>query len=316
MYNAPSIRHIGATLPNDHSGFVWFPGLRPSIEQLRDLTHCPTCRRLYGAEVQEVRDSDEVVRRVLVFDRCVYCRSLRERKAMDERSMYKQERDPNVDYRTEEMREADGDVPNLCKLKEGNAGRRGLQAQGVGKLIRELRQAKNWTQFELSKQLGITIGNGSQISNWEIGQTIPRAEALTRLAQVFGVDVKVFLENKDYIVQRDQLESRIRTGHYKRLHNTPSGRTGPVREVIAFETTNGVKVPAIRMDLAVRFLRELRHLSQRDAAKLIGVPRTYFSRIENGKAQPTANSVVRFAEVFKVPPAFLIELAMVQPEAE
>jgi transcriptional regulator with XRE-family HTH domain len=51
---------------------------------------------------------------------------------------------------------------------------------------------------------------------------------------------------------------------------------------------------------AVRDLRHVRNLSQRQLAGRMGVPRTYISKIENGKAMPTLSSLDRLARALQV----------------
>jgi transcriptional regulator with XRE-family HTH domain len=50
----------------------------------------------------------------------------------------------------------------------------------------------------------------------------------------------------------------------------------------------------------VREIRNARHLSQRQLAGRMRVPRTYISKIENGKAIPTLGSLVRLADALEV----------------
>ena len=50
----------------------------------------------------------------------------------------------------------------------------------------------------------------------------------------------------------------------------------------------------------VRELRRARHLSQRQLAGRMLVPRTYISKIENGKAMPTLSSLDRLARALQV----------------
>ena len=50
----------------------------------------------------------------------------------------------------------------------------------------------------------------------------------------------------------------------------------------------------------VREMRRMRHLSQRQLAGRMKVPRTYISKIENGKAIPTLGSLQRLAEALEV----------------
>jgi transcriptional regulator with XRE-family HTH domain len=50
----------------------------------------------------------------------------------------------------------------------------------------------------------------------------------------------------------------------------------------------------------VRDIRRARHLSQRQVANRMQVPRTYISKIENGKAIPTLGSLERLAAALEV----------------
>lgn len=56
----------------------------------------------------------------------------------------------------------------------------------------------------------------------------------------------------------------------------------------------------------VREIRRARHLSQRQLASRMQVPRTYISKIENGKAMPTLSSLDRLARALKVDIAALL----------
>jgi len=52
------------------------------------------------------------------------------------------------------------------------------------KTIREYREERGWTQFELAVKVGVTPG---AVSNWERGVSEPKVSQLRRLAEVFGV---------------------------------------------------------------------------------------------------------------------------------
>lgn len=56
----------------------------------------------------------------------------------------------------------------------------------------------------------------------------------------------------------------------------------------------------IQVASAVRDLRHARNLSQRQLAGRMNVPRTYISKIENGKAMPTLASLERLARALQV----------------
>ena len=61
-----------------------------------------------------------------------------------------------------------------------------------------------------------------------------------------------------------------------------------------------VKDSGIEVATAVRDLRHVRNLSQRQLAARMNVPRTYISKIENGKAMPTLSSLERLARALQV----------------
>ncbi|MEK6397668.1 MAG: helix-turn-helix transcriptional regulator [Terriglobus sp.] len=56
----------------------------------------------------------------------------------------------------------------------------------------------------------------------------------------------------------------------------------------------------LQVATAVRDLRRVRNLSQRQLAGRMNVPRTYISKIENGKAMPTLSSLERLAKALQV----------------
>ena len=56
----------------------------------------------------------------------------------------------------------------------------------------------------------------------------------------------------------------------------------------------------LQVATAVRDLRHVRNLSQRQLAARMNVPRTYISKIENGKAMPTLSSLDRLANALQV----------------
>jgi transcriptional regulator with XRE-family HTH domain len=62
----------------------------------------------------------------------------------------------------------------------------------------------------------------------------------------------------------------------------------------------------IQVATAVRDLRHVRNLSQRQLAARMGVPRTYISKIENAKAMPTLSSLDRLARALRVDIASLL----------
>jgi len=72
----------------------------------------------------------------------------------------------------------------------------------------------------------------------------------------------------------------------------------PVPLVLVPEAT--AREGGLQVATAVRDLRHVRNLSQRQLAGRMGVPRTYISKIENGKAMPTLSSLDRLARALQV----------------
>jgi len=66
----------------------------------------------------------------------------------------------------------------------------------------------------------------------------------------------------------------------------------------------------------VRDIRKARHLSQRQLAGRMQVPRTYISKIENGKAIPTLGSLERLADALEVDMSQLVQDARSRREEE
>jgi len=66
----------------------------------------------------------------------------------------------------------------------------------------------------------------------------------------------------------------------------------------------------------VREIRRARHLSQRQLASRMQVPRTYISKIENGKAIPTLGSLERLAQALEVDVSQLVRDARSRREEE
>jgi transcriptional regulator with XRE-family HTH domain len=71
-------------------------------------------------------------------------------------------------------------------------------------------------------------------------------------------------------------------------------------EVLVAAPAEAAPEGGIQVATAVRDLRRVRNLSQRQLAARMGVPRTYISKIENGKAMPTLSSLDRLARALQV----------------
>ena len=91
-------------------------------------------------------------------------------------------------------------------------------------------------------------------------------------------------------------------------------RLGPVPVLLHIadpSTEAGLKVAG-----QVREIRRARHLSQRQLAGRMQVPRTYISKIENGKAIPTLGSLARLAAALGVDVRQLVQDARSRRDEE
>ena len=55
------------------------------------------------------------------------------------------------------------------------------------KTIRQLRDERGWSQLDLAVNLDVAPGS---VSQWELGQAVPRPAMRQRLADLFGVPVE------------------------------------------------------------------------------------------------------------------------------
>ena len=74
----------------------------------------------------------------------------------------------------------------------------------------------------------------------------------------------------------------------------------PIAIVPPSEDAAGDSNAGLRVAAQVKEIRKARHLSQRQLAGRMQVPRTYISKIENGKAIPTLGSLERLAGALEV----------------
>jgi len=74
----------------------------------------------------------------------------------------------------------------------------------------------------------------------------------------------------------------------------------PIEVVAVSESPADNTDAGLRVAAQVKEIRKARHLSQRQLASRMQVPRTYISKIENGKAIPTLGSLERLASALEV----------------
>lgn len=71
-----------------------------------------------------------------------------------------------------------------------------------------------------------------------------------------------------------------------------------------------------KVAVRLREIRNARHLSQRQLAARLDVPRTYISKIENGRAMPTLSSLQRLASALGVDMCEMVHDARFERERE
>lgn len=72
----------------------------------------------------------------------------------------------------------------------------------ISEKVKDLRQARGWTQAELARRMGITR-NG--INSWEQGLSMPSPSSLVELAKIFSVST-------DYLLGAERLATINVTG--------------------------------------------------------------------------------------------------------
>ena len=71
-------------------------------------------------------------------------------------------------------------------------------------------------------------------------------------------------------------------------------------QLVSSQPVHSCTEAGLQVAAQVRDIRRARHLSQRQLAGRMQVPRTYISKIENGKAIPTLGSLERLASALEV----------------
>lgn len=115
------------------------------------------------------------------------------------------------------------------------------------------------------------------------------------------------------LVQYRTINSLCRRCH-KPLDAEEPERVGPV--AVGIHAVEPAAEAGLQVAGQVRQTRRLRHMSQRQLASRMQVPRTYISKIENGKAIPTLGSLERLATALGVEMRQLVRDARSRREDE
>ena len=137
--------------------------------------------------------------------------------------------------------------------------------------IRELRKEFNLAQTRLAEETGFS---NSVISDWEIGNRIPCANAIIILSRYFQVST-------DYILK------------------------------VSNDNTMLHRLDDFDVDMSIfnkrlKELRTNRNLSQEQLAKRAGLTKTSINHWENGTCLPNANAIVTLAHFFGVTTDYLL----------
>ncbi len=116
------------------------------------------------------------------------------------------------------------------------------------------------------------------------------------------------LESREVLrCERCQLmQFRTSNGNCRRCHK-PLEVDEPALPALQLHTSTAAPIQELDVARAVRSLRHARALSQRQLAARMQVPRTYISKIENGKAMPTLSSLQRLATALEAPIGELLQ---------
>lgn len=81
-----------------------------------------------------------------------------------------------------------GTIPNVMRSGPGTTW--SLQ---LGQMIRQARERRGWTQWDLAQRLGYSASDGSKAtpSGWEVGKRVPPEKKITLLCTVLDLDAGV-----------------------------------------------------------------------------------------------------------------------------
>ena len=86
---------------------------------------------------------------------------------------------------------------------------------GIGKRIKEAREAKNYTQKQLSEYIGVT---SSAVANYENDNNMPSIEILNKLSEIFNCSI-------DYLLGKSDIRNSDEQQYYFAYHKEMAGLT-------------------------------------------------------------------------------------------
>lgn len=174
--------------------------------------------------------------------------------------------------------------------------------------------------FGLTPNLYLTIMvHFPKIKRYRGAKTAPRGPALALRTQPMAT-TPMCVETREVVRCEHCRLMQYRTSNSlcRKCHR-PLDIEEPVALTPQLVTTAPVPASAeagLQVAGQVREIRRARHLSQRQLAARMQVPRTYISKIENGKAIPTLGSLERLAHALEVEVSHLVRDARSRREEE
>ena len=114
-----------------------------------------------------------------------------------------------------------------------------MERNGFPKRLKELRLAKDFSQTELGKLVGVHY---SHIGKYENGHSIPKSGTLKRLAEVFEVTTDYLFEGQINDVAKERLEDQDLLKMFKEIEKLPEQDKNIIKSLIdAFITKKKVQ---------------------------------------------------------------------------
>lgn len=99
----------------------------------------------------------------------------------------------------------------------------------LGAKIRQLRQARDWTQAELAAKVGV---HQKQVSSYERGGSYPTTEVLIKLAQAFDVSLDYLALEDDGSAGAGKIKDRELLHYFEAIDNFPDEQKAAAKQVL------------------------------------------------------------------------------------
>mgnify|MGYP002713279769 CR=1 FL=1 len=99
----------------------------------------------------------------------------------------------------------------------------------LGSKIKQLRQARGWTQEELASQIGV---KQKQISSYERGTSNPTTDVLIKIAQVFEVSLDYLALNGNAVQGAGNIKDRELLQYFEAIDNFPDEQKQSAKQLL------------------------------------------------------------------------------------